>query len=207
MKVSIIDFGAGNLESVRNAVVMAGGEPQLARNVKDVLSADRFILPGVGAAGKALEQLRNSGMAEALTEVVRKQARPLLGICLGMQLIAGSLHEYGFHRGLGWIEGEVVDLHSVDGSIQRVPHMGWNQVAVRGIAKRFFRQTLRMREFYFCHTFTLNCADENIAATTDYGVPLVAAVVNESVFATQFHPEKSQLNGIRLIQSFLNWTP
>jgi glutamine amidotransferase len=194
---------------VRQAVLRAGWDSTLARTPDDVMAAERIILPGVGAAGTALETLRHAGLDQALTERVRKQAVPMLGICLGMQMLAERLYEFGEHKGLGWIPGAVVALRDIAGPGIRVPHMGWNEIKVRGLAEDLFWDVRGKRQFYFAHSFTLRPGgDESaVAAVADYGVSLVAAVQSETVFATQFHPEKSQINGDRLIGAFLDWMP
>ncbi|HEY9080136.1 imidazole glycerol phosphate synthase subunit HisH [Magnetovibrio sp.] len=208
MNISIVDYGAGNIASVQNAVYMAGYEADVAHTPEDVLKADRIILPGVGAAGKALAHLRATGLAAALTETVRGKGRPMLGICLGMQLLATTLHEYGEHEGLGWIEGDVVDLHSIPGAGPHIPHTGWNVVTPTEHAAFMFQRIRRDATFYFNHSFTLRTPnDDVVAGITSHGVPLVAAIQTETVFAVQFHPEKSQLNGDHLISAFLSWAP
>ena len=208
--IAIIDYGAGNLDSVRKALVHVGAEAVIARTPEDVLAADRLVLPGVGAAGEAIARLRRSGLDEALTEAVRVRGRPFMGICLGMQLLAERLHEFGDHAGLGWIAGEAVPLGGLTTAPVRIPHMGWNRVEVADKAEDLFWQVRGGREFYFAHSFSLCLAGggDALAATTEYGgVPLVAAVLDGTVFATQFHPEKSQVNGERLLGAFVDWKP
>jgi glutamine amidotransferase len=208
MQVAIVDYGAGNIESVRNAFHAAGAESAIAREPDAILAADRLVLPGVGAAGPAAERLVRNGLAEALKEAVRRRGRPMLGICLGMELLAERLLEFGEHRGLGWLPGEVVHLRDAGVTRARVPHMGWSVVEPAGPAVRFFQAPERMRTFYFCHSYTLlTAAAEAIAARTTYDRSLVAAVFDGTVLATQFHPEKSQVNGQKLIRAFLDWTP
>jgi imidazole glycerol-phosphate synthase subunit HisH len=208
MQVAIVDYGAGNIESVRNALFAAGSEPQIARVPDAVLAADRLVLPGVGAAGPAAERLNANGLREALSEAVRRRGRPMLGICLGMELLAERLLEFGEHRGLGWLPGEVVHLREAGVASSRVPHMGWSVVEPAGASARFFQAPERMRTFYFCHSYTLvTGVAAAIAARTIYDAPLVAAVLDGTVFGTQFHPEKSQVNGQKLIRAFLDWKP
>jgi imidazole glycerol-phosphate synthase subunit HisH len=208
MRVGIVDYGAGNLASVANAIYAAGGDPIFVRTPEEVLASDRLILPGVGAAGAAMKNLRALGLDVALRRAVRDNARPMLGICLGMQLIARKLHEFGEHEGLGWIDGEVRALSDLPQAGPRIPHMGWNAVTPLETARPFLDRVKGRREFYFCHSYTLvGCQAESIAARTEHGAPLVAAVRDGTVFATQFHPEKSQINGQRLIEAFLDWAP
>jgi len=208
MKVGVIDYGAGNLFSVQMAFQRAGADCALLRTPEEVLAAERLVLPGVGAAGAAMAQLQRAAIPEALYEAVRVKGRPLLGICLGMQLMAATLHEYGTRPGLGWIEGDVVDLHSAMLPGLRIPHMGWNGVSTSERGERFFHGIRGERIFYFAHSFVLQPSDTSVvAATVDIGAGLTAAIQFDSVLATQFHPEKSHVNGERLIQTFLEWSP
>lgn len=208
MIVAIIDYGAGNIESVASAIRQVGADPVVARDPGAVLAADRLILPGVGAAGAAVSRLHASGMYGALEEAVRSRARPMLGICLGMELLAECLFEFGQHTGLAWIPGNVVHLREAGVRNLRVPHMGWNVVEPQGPAAAFFEEPSRLRTFYFCHSYTLQTPKEDaVAARTAYEVPLVAAILEGTVLATQFHPEKSQANGQRLLRRFLEWMP
>ncbi len=207
-KVGIIDYGAGNLASVEKAVDYAGGKPCRVKSAEDIVGCERIILPGVGAAGEALGELKKHDLMEPLTEAVRQKGVPFLGICLGMQLLADDLNEFGTHKGLGWISGKVVHLSQLTDEIRRVPHMGWNAVNFKDHAKNFAVQVDGGNYFYFAHSYTLCVGDPaTIAATVNYGVELIAAIKHENIFATQFHPEKSQVNGERLIQSFLQWKP
>lgn len=209
MTIAVVDYGAGNMRSVLKSLEYLGEEPVVARHPEQVLAADRLVLPGVGAAAEAIARLEALGLDEALDEAVRKRGRPLLGICLGMQLLAERLLEFGEHRGLGWIEGEVVNIRSclADETLS-VPHMGWNEVTVHGPGEALFRNVRAARQFYFAHSFTLRTHDtSSIAATCDYGTELVIAVCKDNFFATQFHPEKSQISGEQLIAAFLDWNP
>ena len=208
MTIAVVDYGAGNLTSVLKMLERLGEEPQIARTPEAILPADRIVLPGVGAAGEAVEKLRGRGLDAALDETVRKKGRPFLGICLGMQLLAERLYEFGEHRGLGWVEGEVRHINEVvDGHDVSVPHMGWNRVDPTPSGMEFFKRG-SPQEFYFAHSYTLRPSDSAVvAAYTGYGVDLVSAVRFDSVFATQFHPEKSQVEGEKLLAAFLDWRP
>ena len=208
MDLRIVDYNASNLGSVRKAIVNIGFTARLATSPEQVLRADRLILPGVGAAGEALARLRALGMDEALNEAVRERGRPLLGICLGMQMLGENLYEYGEHRGLGWIAGDVVSLRHTSGNGLRVPHMGWNGIERTDCPGNLFASMRGKHDYYFAHSYTLQVSDPGVvAAYTDYGEPLVSAIQWETVFATQFHPEKSQLAGEKLLEAFLDWTP
>lgn len=212
MKVAVVDYGMGNLHSVRNAIEMSGGDAVLAKAPEDLRDADRIVLPGVGAFGECVKNLRASGLLESLDEEVRKKGKPLLGICLGMQVLASAGEEMGEHEGLGWIPGRVVRLR-VEGKGLRVPHVGWNEVVlvkehpvlakVAKAAKATQRPT-----FYFVHSYAFEPASaEHTVATCDYGYEFTCAVAKDNIIATQFHPEKSQQNGLALVESFLEWSP
>jgi imidazole glycerol-phosphate synthase subunit HisH len=204
MKVTIVDYGAGNLGSVHQAFWLAGAEPETSSNPDNIKQAERIVLPGVGAAGTALECLRALGLDQAMDEV-RRLGRPILGICLGLQVMAEEIEEYGVHRGLGWIKGKVSRIPSAPNV--RIPHIGWSRVDTTDRAGDLIGTSDRDRYFYFCHSNRLH-ADEGVAAATViHGEPFTVAVRFDNVFAVQFHPEKSQLAGQRLINRFLNWSP
>lgn len=207
-KVAVVNYGAGNLASVMKAVEYAGGTPEIASTPEAILSADRVILPGVGAAGEAAERLRSSHLVEALEEKVRQKGAPFLGICLGMQLLGDTLYEFGEHQGLGWIAGSVKPIKEMVTQEVRIPHMGWNQVDFQESAQEFSKNLGRYRHFYFSHSFVF-CVEnpDEVAATVEYGAKFVAAVRKDNIFATQFHPEKSQLAGEYMIQAFIEWVP
>jgi len=206
--VGIIDYGAGNLASVIKAVEYAGGDAKIISEPEAIFKCDRIILPGVGAAGEAVKRLRENHLIEALDEKVRQQAAPFLGICLGMQLLGDVLHEFGSHEGLGWIPGEVVHLSQIAPVQTRIPHMGWNEVKFQSNATVFSEKLKKYRYFYFAHSFSFKVSNPAmIAGTVSYGNESVAAVKSGNIFATQFHPEKSQIAGDILIQTFMNWRP
>lgn len=208
MRVTVVDCGASNVASVRNMLANVGIDASVAETPDDVVSADRVILPGVGAAAPALERLRSTGLDAALEDVVRTRGRPMLAICLGMQLLGGRIKEFGEHRGLGWIDGEVVPLRDLPGFDERSPHTGWSPIDVAPQSKGLFGRPRGEPSYYFCHSNTLRLADAGaIAATARHGLDLVAAIRFDTVFGCQFHPEKSHVNGQRLFESFLDWTP
>lgn len=207
-KVGIIDYGAGNMGSVQHAIEYAGAEPVRVTCKDAIMGCDRLILPGVGAAPNALQALQQQELIPVLQEVVIKNQMPFLGICLGMQLLSDTLFEFGQYQGLGWIPGQVVPLKKVlQGGAARIPHMGWNTVEFSEKVN-LFKPSMAATPFYFSHSYVFCPTDPNqIAATVNYGgVKIVAALHHKNIFATQFHPEKSQTAGIRLIKAFLNWT-
>ena len=206
--VGIINYGAGNLASVMKAVDYAGAEPIVVSTPEAILQCERIILPGVGAAGEAVKRLRAAHLIEALDEKVRQQGAPFLGICLGMQLLGDTLYEFGEHQGLGWIAGSVKPLSDITTQKIRIPHMGWNEVNFKDNAQEFSKSLGKYTQFYFAHSFTFRVDNPNeVVATVSYGDEYVAAVRKDNIFATQFHPEKSQVAGDYLIQAFMEWRP
>ena len=204
--VALVDYGAGNLHSVHNALKAVGANVKVTADANAVRAADRIVLPGVGAFKACRDGLKAvPGMIEAMTERVQVGGAPFLGICVGMQLLADRGLEFGTHRGLGWIEGEVRLIATRDRAI-KVPHMGWIDVALlphaRGAA------VIDPGTAYYLHSY--HFAAENpsdVAAMTDHGEGLVAAVERDNVVGVQFHPEKSQAYGLRLLENFLAWAP
>jgi glutamine amidotransferase len=204
--IAIVDYGMGNLLSVRNAVEALGADAVIAKDPRAIRNAERIILPGVGAFGDCMRNLRASGLVEALEERVLDDKVPFLGICLGMQAMAGRGHEGGVHEGLEWIDGEVVRIETTDAKL-RVPHVGWNEVTARD-GSVLFAGIPRLPAFYFVHSYHMRPADASvIEATCDHGGQMVAAIRKDNLFATQFHPEKSQDHGLRLLDNFLSWRP
>lgn len=204
MTIALIDYGAGNLHSVHNALRAAGAHGVvITADAEVVRRADRIVLPGVGAFRACIEPLRAlPGMIEAMHEAVFKVGRPFLGICVGMQLLADAGEEFGRHEGLGWIPGTVRHIERVDPAI-KIPHMGWNDV----VAART-HPLIEPGEAYFLHSYHFEAAQQaHVVATTDHGGPLVAAVGKDNILGVQFHPEKSQAYGLATLARFLEWAP
>lgn len=202
-RVGVVDCGIGNLRSVCNAFLAIGAEPELVRDPASLAAVDRIVLPGVGAFGDGIAALRAAGFPEVLREQVLGRGKPFLGICIGMQILARTGMEDGEHEGLGWIPGSVVRLPQPPGL--RVPHIGWNNVRIAPGA-RLFAGLSDSPDFYFVHSYALARSPENepfIAAWCDYGTEFPAAIERDNVFAVQFHPEKSQKSGIRVLRNFL----
>ncbi len=205
--LALVDYGAGNLHSVANALKAAGAEGVCVTADPDVIrAADRIVLPGVGSFRACAEGLRAiPGLVEAMTERVQVGGAPFLGICVGMQLLATQGVEHGVTRGLGWIPGEVRPIEAIDPAI-KVPHMGWNDVALSPHADA--AAVLDAGEAYFLHSYHFVPEDGGaVAAMTDHGGGLVAAVAQDNVLGVQFHPEKSQAYGLALLGRFLEWKP
>ncbi len=200
MSVALIDYGAGNLHSVHNALKAAGAtDIAVTADPQAVLAADRIVLPGVGAFGACAAGLRAiPGMVEALDRRVRAEGAPFLGVCVGMQLMADRGDEHGSHAGLGWIPGVV--RHLMPGEGVRVPHMGWNDV-IPAVP----HPLIEPGEAYFLHSYAFD--GDSILATTHHGGPVTAAIGRDNMVGVQFHPEKSQRYGIALMERFLAWKP
>jgi len=209
--VAVVDYGSGNLRSCAKAFERVAQERGGARIVVTadpdaVRKADRVVLPGVGAFADCMRGLLAvDGMREALEHAVRKQGKPFLGICVGMQLMAERGVEFGTHRGLGWLSGEVRAIEPRDGL--KVPHMGWNDLEVRA-GDPLFKGLPTGTPMYFVHSYALMPGDGgDVSATAEYGGKVTAAVRHSNMAGTQFHPEKSQAAGLRLVANFLDWRP
>lgn len=204
MRISIVEYGIGNIQSVVNACVRLGVATRIARDGRELLAQapDRIILPGVGAVGAALENLRDRGLEQALQQLVQQEKVPFLGICVGMQMLAETCAEFGEHRGLGWIPGRVSRL-APEGSGIRLPHVGWNTIEVIS-ADDPILGPLDQQDFYFVHSYAMRCPEEFIVAQTDYHGRFVSAVRRDHVLAVQFHPEKSAALGGQLMAAFVN---
>jgi glutamine amidotransferase len=202
VRVGIVNYGFGNIGSVRRALDELHVVPVVADTPAALLGCDRIILPGVGAFGEAMASLRNGGWVEPLQHQVRDAGVPLLGICLGMQLLAASSDEDGHHDGLGFVRGVVRRLDAF-GCGLRIPHVGWNEVRFDERAA-LFAGIPQESDFYFVHSFALDASDPSVCATTSYGGLISAAVQDGRVFGTQFHPEKSSRAGRRLLRNFLD---
>ncbi len=204
MTIALIDYGAGNLHSVHNALVKAGAGDVIVTADPDIVArADRIVLPGVGAFRACRDGLYGlSGVVEAMTDAVRRRGVPFLGVCVGMQLLADAGEEFGSHDGLGWIAGTVRLIEPADPAI-KVPHMGWNDVTPATP-----HPLIEAGEAYFLHSYHFVAANPtDVLATTEHGGPIVAAVGRDTIVGVQFHPEKSQLYGLALLSRFLEWKP
>ena len=201
-RVAVVDYGMGNLHSVKKKLDRIGVHPQVTSEPDDLLKADKLILPGVGHFGKAMEHLGQMGLVPVLHEAVVGQGTPILGICLGMQLFARGSEEGGA-EGLGWIDADVVRFNIEDTRRFKVPHMGWNGIRLARSSPLLDGVTERT-EFYFVHAYHLVCRDSgDVLCDTDYGYPFTSVVQRENVYGVQFHPEKSHEAGEALLRTFL----
>ena len=199
--ITIVDYGVGNLFSLRSSFGCLGERARVSGDPEEILNAEKIILPGVGAFGDAAEKLRSIGMDQALLAAARK-GTPLLGICLGMQLLFDRSFEYGEHAGLGLIPGNVRPIADVIPSGLKIPHIGWNALRFHGPACPLFRDVREGECVYFVHSFYAAAHDPFVTATAEYGADLTAAVRRDNVFGCQFHPEKSGGVGLRILKAF-----
>jgi glutamine amidotransferase len=200
--VVIIDYGVGNTYSVANAIRFLGyNKIKVSDQQKDIREADAIILPGVGAFDEAIRNLKSRMLHDILGENVLEMKKPLLGICVGMQLLAEGSEENGWHEGLGWIPGKVSKL-DLDPSFA-VPQVGWNNI-VFSSRDPLFTRTPEQPNFYFDHSYHFETTNDFRIAWCDYGIEVTAAVQKDNIFGVQFHPEKSQNNGLKLFRGFLN---
>lgn len=201
-KIVIIDYGVGNTQSVSNAISYLGYKKlKISENQKDIESADSLILPGVGAFEACANNLKERGLVEILNEEVLIKHKPIMGICVGMQLLASESHENGVHRGLNWIEGKIKKLNLPDN--YPVPHVGWNNVNTQG-SNSLYRKDADESNFYFDHSYHFECDERYVTGYADYGIKITASVQKDNIFGVQFHPEKSQTIGLKLFRSFFN---
>jgi glutamine amidotransferase len=212
--VAVIDYGSGNLRSAAKALERAAGDAGLTADVRvtdrarEVAAADRLVLPGVGAFGDCWRGLTAlDGVVDALREAALDRGRPFLGICVGMQLMATRGLEYGETPGLDWLPGEVTALAPADPAL-KIPHMGWNVLQPVAPHHAVLAGLPEEAHAYFVHSYAFRARNENhVLATTDYGGRVAAVIGRDNLVGTQFHPEKSQSTGLRLLANFLTWTP
>ena len=199
--VAIVDYGVGNLFSLKSSLVAVGADVLVTGEEKDLRNADKIILPGVGAFGDAAEKLRCTGLDQVLIDEA-KNGKPLLGICLGMQLLLDKSYEYGVHDGLGLITGEIQPIEQVIPDGLKIPHIGWNALRFTTPKHTIFKYIQDGDFVYFVHSYyAANCA-ENVIATAEYGADLTAAVAYKNVCGCQFHPEKSGTVGLKILKAF-----
>lgn len=208
-KIIIIDYGSGNLASVCNALELVKDSNQeilISNNPSDLEIATHIILPGVGAFGDCISSLKAiSGMKEVLENQVLKLKKPFLGICVGMQLLADIGYEYGESKGLGFIHGKVVKIDDKNGAL-KIPHMGWNNLVINSNNHPVLADIDTGDHVYFVHSyyFVPDNKDE-VLANVDYGEKITAIIAKENIIATQFHPEKSDKIGLKLLKNFIDW--
>jgi glutamine amidotransferase len=200
--ISIVNYGLGNLHSIKNVIAKIGGSATIIDHVSDLKNAEKIILPGIGAFDHGMHFLKQKGWIEALNEAALQKQIPILGICLGMQLMCTQSQE-GTLPGLGWFDAQVVKFNMPNGSVNKIPHMGWNAIAVKKPNPLIIDKKEEQR-FYFVHSYHVSCNNANdILATATHEYEFVAAISHNNLFATQFHPEKSHRFGMELLTHFL----
>ncbi|MFC1584517.1 imidazole glycerol phosphate synthase subunit HisH [Fibrobacterota bacterium] len=201
-KIIIIDYGLGNVRSVSGAVEKLGFHPTLSSKVDDLETADKLILPGVGAFQDGMENLVRLGVVDVLNHLVMEERKPILGICLGAQLLARESFEFGRHDGLGWIDASVVKLN-VENYGLKIPHVGWNDL-FQTKKSILFDGIIPGALFYYVHSFHIQCSDDkHVVGECEYGRRFASVIQKSNIYATQFHPEKSQFYGMMLLKNFL----
>ena len=196
--IGIIDYGVGNLFSLCSSCKAIGEEAFVSGDAAELAKADRFILPGVGAFEDAAKKLRDTGMAD-FVRTQGLEGKPLLGICLGMQLLFERSYEYGCHEGLGLLKGQVVPMEGKLPAELKIPHMGWNALEVKGGT---LLDGLDGQYVYFVHSFFAENCEDSLSALTEYGIPITAAVEKGNIYGCQFHPEKSGNVGLNILRKF-----
>lgn len=207
-RIALVDYGAGNLRSVAKALERAGLSPEITSDPSAVRAAAGVVLPGAGAFAEAITRLDAKGLSDAIRDSIAA-GRPYLGLCLGLQLLFEESDEHGCHRGLGILPGRVERFEALDehGETRRIPHIGWNEVCFEG-SHPLCAALPRRDHFYFVHSYHAVLSEPSErAAFSDYGGPFTAAAARDNVFAVQFHPEKSQAAGKRLLDAYAKWLP
>lgn len=200
--IVIIDYGVGNTHSVLNAIKFLGYKKIIISDSEIIIKkADALILPGVGAFEECISNLKLRKLDRILNESVIVNKKPILGICVGMQLLATTSEENGLHNGLDWIKGSVKKI--IVPKPLAVPHVGWNDVISKN-ENILFNRNVENANFYFDHSYHFDCEEQYVAGYCDYGTRITAAVQRENIYGVQFHPEKSQTNGLKLFRSFFN---
>ncbi len=199
--IAIADYGVGNLFSLHSSFAAIGYETVVTKDPNEVKNADKIILPGVGAFGDAAKKLRESGMYDVIKEQAQN-GKPLLGICLGMQMLLDRSYEYGIHEGLGLIKGEIRPIADVIPKDLKIPHIGWNALCFKGEKSPLFKYINNGDFVYFVHSYYGADCDDAVIATSEYGAPLTAAVAKDNIFGCQFHPEKSGEVGLKILRAF-----
>ena len=204
--IAIVDYGMGNVRSLQNAFEYLGADVRISADPEVLEGAERVVLPGVGAFGDAMAAIRSRGLEGVLNRQALELKKPVLGICLGMQLFARSSSEHGQHTGLGWLNADIQRLEVQQP--MKVPHVGWNDLHFSPDDWLFKGIRPGHANFYFVHSYHMVCHEANdLIATADYGSPITAVVRSGNLVAAQFHPEKSQDNGLKMLENWVAWSP
>ncbi len=200
--IAIVDYGMGNLRSVQKALERVGGQTQITHAAAAILNADKVVLPGVGAMAPAMQKLQELGLVDVLRRVIHEH-KPFLGICLGLQLLFDKSAEGGYVQGLKILPG-TVEKFPVALRAPKVPHMGWNQIHIQPFGEAMLKGINSGENVYFCHSYYVKPHDSSIGATlTNYGIDYVSAIAVNNIWGVQFHPEKSQAVGLKILENFI----
>ena len=201
--IAVIDYGVGNLFSLSSSLKAVGADSIITSSEEKIKSADKILLPGVGAFSDAIDKLRNAGLDTVIKNEVLN-GKKILGICLGMQMLFEKSYEYGEHTGLSLLKGEVVSMDGVIPQNLKVPHIGWNALNIKK-SHPIFKYVNESDSVYFVHSFYASKCEDSLLATTEYGMDLTAAVALDNIAGTQFHPEKSGKVGLGILKAFSEW--
>lgn len=202
IKIGIVDYAMGNTGSIRNAFARLGVDTDIVSDAAKIKDYDALVLPGVGAFGKAMEELKKRDLIEPLNQHALIDKKPILGICLGMQIMVETSQEHGTHEGLGWIAGAVKRFPAAQ--VEQIPHVGWSEITPTDDNYPLFSSQKEKATFYFDHSYVVQCPDDYVSSTCTYGPTFTASLHHNNIHATQFHPEKSQYAGLRLLRQFIN---
>lgn len=202
MTIGIINYGMGNIGSIQRKMNLLNVKSTIIDNINDFERVDKLILPGVGHFGNAMEQIKKMNLEEHINEFVLVKKKPILGICLGMQLMA-KFSEEGNERGFGWFDANVLRFKPTDKSQYKIPHIGWNEIKFQ--KESILNNQINDLDFYFVHSFHFKCNNKlDVLATTNYEIEFVSAIQKDNIFGCQFHPEKSHTQGEKLLKNFIN---
>lgn len=199
--IAIVDYGVGNLFSLRSSFAAIGADAVVTSDERVLRDADKIVLPGVGAFGDAAAKLRDSGLGSVVIDEAEK-GKPLMGICLGMQMLLEKSFEYGEYEGLGLIKGEIRPISETIPAGLKIPHIGWNALRFCGEKSPIFKYIEEGDHVYFVHSYHGTCCEASTVATTEYGATLTAAVARDNIYGCQFHPEKSGEIGLKILRAF-----
>jgi len=203
-KIVIIDYEMGNLRSVQKAFEKMGEDAIISNDHSIIQNASKIVLPGVGAFKDAMHNLEKFDLIDLLNEEVLQKKKDFLGICLGMQLLASKSYEFGETKGLGWIDAEIIKFDFSDSEHPlKIPHVGWNNISFANPSP-IFDNIPDNRDFYFVHSYYFNADKKHVSSTTTYGTEFISSVHKDNIYATQFHPEKSQTHGLSIIKNFID---
>ena len=202
-KIVIIDYNMGNLRSVQKAFEKVGSDAIISNDIETIKNASKIVLPGVGAFKDGMKNLNKLNLIDVLNEEIMQNKKPFLGICLGMQLISNKSYENGETKGLCWVDAQVIKFEFDSNISLKIPHVGWNNVVYKN-ENILYSGIASNSDFYFVHSYYFDCKEDVVSSTTEYGFDFTSSINKENIYAFQFHPEKSQTVGLKIIENFVN---